>query len=218
VGAAPAKLFAVPQTTDVGAFAAISPLRTGPATHRLIFAGRLVVRKQVLNFVGVLGEWCRLNPARRVEFWVAGDGPERSAIEAAATPSNLLVKLLGNIPYPDLPGVYEQAGALVLPCLADEWGLVVNEAMAAGLPVLGSLYSQAVQEMVQDGRNGWAFYADRREEVLSKLDVFLNASEADLNAMRPIARETALRLTPAAVADRMVGAIRYSINRRRDPE
>ena len=54
-----------------------------------------------------------------------------------------------------------KVGVLVFPTLADEWGLVVNEALAAGVPVLGSLYSQAVEELVRDGENGWTFRPDR---------------------------------------------------------
>ena len=205
-----AKLFAVPQTTDVGAFAAVSCVRSGEAAYRLIYAGRLVLRKQVVQFIDILGEWCHLNPTRSIEFWIAGDGPERPLVEAASTPSNLTVKLIGNIAYSELPGIYEQAGALVLPTLADEWGLVVNEALAAGLPVLGSSYSQAVQDLVEDGRNGWTYYIDRRQQVLDKIGEFLNTSQEDLNVMRVSARETALRLTPGVVVDRMMDAVRFA--------
>lgn len=204
------KLFAVPQTTDVGAFASVSCMRAGAAAYRLIYAGRLVLRKQVVQFIDILSEWARMHPARQVEFWIAGDGPERPLIEAASTPSNLTLKLIGNVPYAELPATYEQVGALVLPTLADEWGLVVNEALAAGLPVLGSLYSQAVQDLVEDGRNGWTYYVDRRQQVLEKISEFLDASEDDLNVMRKTARETALRLTPGVVVDRMMDAVRYA--------
>jgi glycosyltransferase involved in cell wall biosynthesis len=209
------KLFAVPQTTDVGAFATVSCERQGAAAHRLIYAGRLVLRKQVVQFIDILGEWCRANPARHVEFWVAGDGPERPLIEGAPRPANLDLRMLGNIAYTELPEMYEQAGALVLPTLADEWGLVVNEALAAGLPVLGSSYSQAVQDMVEDARNGWTYSIDRREQVLAKLDAFFHTSEQELNVMRRTARETALRLTPGVVVDRMMDAIRFA--RRDEP-
>ncbi len=204
------KLFAVPQTTGISAFATVAPTRSGEAAYRMIYAGRLVLRKQVAEFIEILGEWCRVHPDRTVEFWVAGDGPERARIEAVPTPPNLSVQLLGNIAYPELPKLYEQTGALVLPTLADEWGLVVNEALAAGLPVLGSLYSQAVQDMVEDGRNGWTYYIDHRDEVLRKLDLFLRATEAELDQMRAAARATALELTPGVVVDRMFRAIRFA--------
>jgi len=96
--------------------------------------------------------------------------------------------------YAVLPREYEHGGALVFPALAGDWGLVVNEAMAAGLPVLGSVYDQAVEELVVGGENGWTFRPDRPGEVYSKLDPFFAASELDLNRVMLSARETALRL------------------------
>lgn len=209
-GGNPAKLFAAPQTTDVGSFSSVSDERSGRAAHRMIYAGRLLERKQVAPFIRLLADWCRAHPDREVEFWVAGDGPERGAIEREPRPPNLKMEMLGNIAYGDLPATYEKSGALVLPTLADEWGLVVNEALAAGLPVLGSLYSQAVQDMVEEGRNGWTFHVDDAAQVIEKVELFLDTSEADLNAMRKLARATALRLTPAVVADRIFDAIRFA--------
>ncbi len=67
------------------------------------------------------------------------------------------VKFAGFLQYPDLPAAYARAGALVLPSLSDQWGLVVNEAMAAGLPVIVSERCGCVPELVRPGENGWTF-------------------------------------------------------------
>jgi glycosyltransferase involved in cell wall biosynthesis len=210
--AAPEKVFTIPQTADVAGFACVPLLRDASAGHRLLYVGRLIELKQVAPFTSILSEWCLAHPERPVEFWIAGDGPERAAIESLPLAPNLSLRLLGNIPYAELPEIYGRAGVLVLPSMADEWGLVVNEAMAAGLPVLGSVYSQAVQEMVEDGRTGWAYRIDHRDEVLQAVGRFFAASEAELERMRSAARETALSLTPQAVADRMMEAIRFAIH------
>ena len=66
------KLFAVPQTTGIEAFAAVAPVRSGAAAYRMIYAGRLVLRKQVGQFIEILGVWCGLHPERSIEFWIAG--------------------------------------------------------------------------------------------------------------------------------------------------
>ena len=84
---------------------------------------------------------------------------------------------MGYAAHDSLPTIYGSAGALVLPSLFDEWGLVVNEAMASGLPVLGSRYSQAVEEMVTDGRTGWCFDPLRPATVADALDKIFSASD-----------------------------------------
>src|ERR1035441_3133457 len=84
--------------------------------------------------------------------------------------------------YSDMPEVYQRAGVLVLPTLADTWALVVNEAMAAGLPILGSVYSQAVDEMVVDGVNGWRFRSDDAEDSYRALCRVMDCSDEQLAA------------------------------------
>ncbi len=115
--------------------------RAGASAYRLLYSGRLLLRKQLVPFVGVLRTWCLENPSRTVEMWFAGDGPERGPLQRLPLAQNLSLKFLGNLNCSDLPGIYEQCGALVIATLADEWALVANEALAAGMPVLGSTYS-----------------------------------------------------------------------------
>ena len=102
---------------------------------------------------------------------------------------------------------------LVFPTLADEWGLVVNEAMAAGVPVLGSRNSQAVEEMVEDGETGWVFSPERREEIPSALDRALSTPSDQLGAMRDGCRARA-RFTPEAAAGGMLAAVEHAASAR----
>ena len=88
---------------------------------------------------------------------IVGDGPLRVPLEEQYRDSGLMLNWVGNVQYDELPRWYGEAEFLVFPTLGDEWGLVVNEALAAGLPVIGSSYSQAVEELVRCGENGWVF-------------------------------------------------------------
>jgi glycosyltransferase involved in cell wall biosynthesis len=86
----------------------------------------------------------------------------------------------------------------------------VNEALASGLPVLGSLHSQAVEEMVQDGKSGWTFRPENRAEMCRAIGRALSCSEKELNRMRVHARHAALQVTPektAAVLDDALQAV-----------
>src|SRR5215211_554937 len=100
---------------------------------------------------------------------------------------------------------------LVFPTLADEWGLVVNEAMACGLPVLGSTYSQAVEELVEDGTNGWVFRPDSHEATFNALDRALRTPHEVLQGMRESARNKVSELDPDVVAQRVVAACHYAL-------
>ena len=57
----------------------------------------------------------------------------------------------------ELPRFYAHAGCFVHPAMEEPWGLVINEAMACGLPVLSSRNVGAAEELVENGVNGWTF-------------------------------------------------------------
>ncbi len=59
--------------------------------------------------------------------------------------------------YDELPAYYGLASAFVMPSLSETWGLVVNEAMAAGLPVIVSDRCGCAPDLVREGRNGLLF-------------------------------------------------------------
>ncbi|MCG8637395.1 MAG: glycosyltransferase family 4 protein [Desulfobacterales bacterium] len=78
------------------------------------------------------------------------------------------IRLAGFIDYKALPLLYQEADVLILPSLEDNWGFVINEAMASGVPVLCSTYAQA-REMVIEGENGYIFDPLNEQETLSAI-------------------------------------------------
>lgn len=133
----------------------------------------------------------------------------REQLTSYQWPDNIAVKFLGNVPYNDLPNLYANVGLMAFPTLADEWGLVTVEALAAGVPVIGSMYAQSVEEMVVDGVNGWTFFPDRPDTTYDAISKALSASTTDLNTMRRVGRDCAVRITPESVTDMMMEAIDY---------
>jgi glycosyltransferase involved in cell wall biosynthesis len=210
LGVHPSKMFRAPYTTDLAPFLALPTERLGPARHRLIYSGSLTHRKGLLLFLPVLSEWAMKNPERQIELIVAGHGPLSSELARFRAPENLKLKTIGWIAYNQVADVYRDGGILVFPTLADEWGMVVTEAMAAGVPVLGSLYSQAVEELVSAGKNGWTFHPDRPEEMFLALDRALNAPVEMVNQMAVQARATASETTPSTVAENVLSAVEYA--------
>jgi glycosyltransferase involved in cell wall biosynthesis len=209
------QIFRVNQPVDVSLFSGTPRRRPDSSLTRLLHVGALTGRKGLTGFTRTLAEWGRRNPARRLEVWWLGDGEQRAELETAALPPNIAQRFCGNVPYAALPDFYADADLLFFPTLLDEWGLVVNEAMAAGLPVLGSIYSQAVEELVQDGQNGWVFDPLTEASTLVALDRVFATPPEHLAAMREAARRRVMALTPAAAGEHIVRAIDQVARRER---
>jgi glycosyltransferase involved in cell wall biosynthesis len=198
--------FPVPYTIDNAAFAGRSDAEND-GVLRLLYSGQMIERKGLHLFLPVLSEWCRRHPDRRIVLRIAGDGPERARLQSLPGAPNLRLEILGNVAPEKLPAVYHASSIFVFPTLGDEWGTVVNEALCAGLPVLGSNYSQAVEELVTEGVNGWTYFPDRGAETCDTLDRALSASPEVLEAMSQQARATMENLTPERIASIMAGAV-----------
>jgi 1,2-diacylglycerol 3-alpha-glucosyltransferase len=88
-----------------------------------------------------------------------GDGPPREDINRELITLNLqnCVLLPGFKQYDELPVYYGLANAFVHASLSEPWGLVVNEAMASGLPVIVSKHCGCARDLVIEGENGFQF-------------------------------------------------------------
>jgi glycosyltransferase involved in cell wall biosynthesis len=133
--------------------------------------GRHVEKK---NWTMCLEAYRRYRLRSRESWWglvLVGDGPERIRLEERIRGQSIPdVYLPGAVAGDDLVSHYVAAGALVLPSLHGEtWGLVVNEAMACGLPVLVSNQCGCVETLVQDGVNGWRFSPADPDELTAKM-------------------------------------------------
>lgn len=85
-----------------------------------------------------------------------GGGPERGELERLAAPAGDAVEFRDWVGYGELPEEYGRARWFVLPSRFEPWGLVVNEAMAAGLPVVVSEACGCAPDLVGEA-NGWVF-------------------------------------------------------------
>jgi glycosyltransferase involved in cell wall biosynthesis len=121
---------------------------------------------------------------------VVGDGPEEAHIAQLARSEGLSVKLAGFHQRADLPRLYAAADVFVFPTLGDPYGLVVDEAMAAGLPVISTTAAGEIRERVVDGVNGYLVPPDDPEALAV--------------AMRRLALDPALRSQMGARSAEMI--------------
>ncbi len=155
-----------PHFVDNDAFAAAaSAARPGRDTLRsawgirrdhvvALFAGKLVADKRPLDLVDAV----KRVPKTHALF--VGDGPLRAACGLAARRAAAPVSFAGFQNQGTMPRLYAAADVLVLPSERREtWGLVVNEAMASGIPVIVSDAAGCVPDLVRDGETGYAYRA-----------------------------------------------------------
>ncbi len=141
-----------------------------------------------------------------------GDGHLRQALEAQIADLNLHdhVHLPGFKQYPDLPAYYSLARVFIHASTTEQWGLVVNEAMACGLPVLISRQCGCAADLVQEGRNGFAF--DPLDvAALAQLMVKVSALGFPLSQFGAASREIIARWGPEAFASGLKQAVASAV-------
>lgn len=115
--------------------------------------------------------WDLLRAFARLEsedLWLvlAGDGPERAALEQAAGPR---VRFPGYVPYPELPALYAAADLFVHPAREERWGVSIQEALACGLPAVASSRVGAAFDLVTPGGNGFLYAAGDDGELAGRI-------------------------------------------------
>jgi glycosyltransferase involved in cell wall biosynthesis len=156
-GAPKSRLFYAPHCVDNQAFSGAAQSAHAPgARRRLLFAGKLIERKRPLDLVRAAA----LLRTRGVDVEVAfaGSGELEPALRQAVQESELPTVFHGFVNQSALPAIYAAADVLVLPSDAREtWGLVVNEAMACGLPAVVSDAVGCGPDLVEEGATGAVF-------------------------------------------------------------
>ena len=142
----------VPNGADVELFADASPTDTLPPGRRILFVNRLEPRKGFRVAVEAFGILAADDPG--VVLVVAGDGEERTAVATLPAEARGRVVMLGNVEHDDLPPYHAACDVFVSPARGGEsFGIVLVEAMAAGLPVVASDIP-GYREVVRNGVEG----------------------------------------------------------------
>jgi len=135
---------------------------------------------------------------------IAGAGPsERELKENVPINLNESIHWYGWAGYDDLPSLYHGASCLILPSIREPWGLVVNEAMAAGLPVLISRNCGCLPELCHAGINGYDFDPFNIGK-LAELMARMSSNKIDLEFMRKASKRIISNYTPEILAKTVV--------------
>jgi len=150
-------------------------------TPYFLASSRFIERKNLSMLLTAYASYRSLtaDPKRLV---LLGVGPLREALEQQIESDGIEgVTLAGKCSFSDLPEYYARADMLVHVALQDTWALVVNEAMASGLPVLVSTGAGCHRDLVEPGKNG-ATFDPRDPDTLAKLMVEFGHDPEKLSA------------------------------------
>jgi len=114
----------------------------------LLCLSRLLPHKGIPQYVSALRRLTRTVPEGAFTALFAGAGPAAETIERAAKDFPCAIRNLGMVSPDETYRLFAASDLLVFPTLRDCWGMVVNEALAAGIPVLGSRYAGAAEELL----------------------------------------------------------------------
>jgi glycosyltransferase involved in cell wall biosynthesis len=210
-----AKIFTAGQAVEASRFATA----TDPGDSRtLLFVGQFEERKGIRD---LLSAFALLDdPDARLAL--VGNGSLEAEIQELAS-SDARIEVVGHVPQAELPAQYARARALVLPSITTQdfrepWGLVVNEAMHAGLPVIATdAVGAAAAGLVDDGVSGFVV-PERTPPALSSAMQRLLSDDELTRSLAAGAVERVSRYTFDAMADAFESAVEYGIRSRRSTE
>jgi glycosyltransferase involved in cell wall biosynthesis len=175
--------------------------------HFFLASNRFVEKKNLPRLFQAFARYRQLTGKGSWQLVLLGDGELRPYFERLLKEYELteVVLLTGFKQYSDLPVYYGLASVFIHASTTDQWGLVVNEAMACGLPVLVSNRCGCAPDLVQDGVNGFTFDPYDVDE-LTGLMFKISSGNVDRDAMGAASREIISHWTPKTFATNLLRA------------
>jgi glycosyltransferase involved in cell wall biosynthesis len=183
----------------------------GLSGYVFLYVGRLWWQKGVDSLIDAFARIRR--QGIDASLLLVGDGPDEARYEAAVRSMHLRpVRFTGFVQQGELADVYALADAFVFPTRGDPYGLVVDEAMATGLPIISSTSAGEIADRVIDGRNGYLVPVDNPELLAAAMARLAENSEKSARmgekSLSLVQRRTpdAWAVQLEAVVDQLLGA------------
>lgn len=216
LGANPKKIWTAPNAIDSSFYIeksrALLPRREALKTERklprwnLLFVGRLVSEKGVRD---LLSAYANLVQHRNdLGLLVCGEGEERPVLEEFCRDHHLTrVRFLGFQNRDELAAFYVMSDLLIVPSHTEPWGLVVNEALTCGLPVIASNRVGAAADLIIPGENGFVVSPGDVQELTARIEELLSNPNR-LNGFRGSAQRLIQSHSPQVCAEGFIQAVR----------
>ncbi|MDG1953020.1 MAG: glycosyltransferase family 4 protein [Gammaproteobacteria bacterium] len=161
-------------------------------TFIFLFVGKFISKKRPIDLLEAFIKLGAKDYGKEIGLLFVGDGPLRHALEQMASKVDNKVAFAGFRNQSELPACYVTADAIVLPSEASEtWGLVVNEAMACGIPAIVSNAVGCAPDMVEEGVTGFSYpLGDVRSlEKAMKDSINMSAEKDSVDPLRKVTSE-----------------------------
>ena len=154
-------------TKGVGVFNIVSQPKYEPRIQvkNYLYVGRLVPCKNLEFLIKVFNDLPYLN------LFIAGFGVQEHELKQIAKENT---HFLGAINNSELPALYQKMDVFILPSISEPWGLVIEEALNNGLPVIVSNHVGCAEEIVREYENGLIFKYNSQKDLLDKIKQISN--------------------------------------------
>lgn len=174
-----------------------------PSVPYFLYVGRFIPQKNLARLLEAFRRYRKRCVDVAWDLVLVGGGAEEAQLRNFVCTWRVPgVHFPGFCQIEELSRLYARAGCFVLPSLVEPWGLVVNEAMAAGLPILLSRSCGCAAELVAEGRNGFLFRPDDIEGLGRLLGRVSAMRPEELEHLGAESRRTIGAFTPSRFAER----------------
>lgn len=153
-GAQPNKLLFAPHAVDQSIWSIGAEPKRQTSTVMFVWVAKFIAIKRPQDVIVSFKQAMRLDHA--IELLMVGAGELADSCKRMAE-DEIRIRFLGFKNQKELRDVYASADCLILTSDHETWGLVVNEAMAVGLPVIASDTCGCVDDLVDEGRTGYSY-------------------------------------------------------------
>jgi len=176
---------------------------------------RFIAKKNLTLLISAYASYQQQLGENAWHLVLCGDGELRSQLEDLIKQYKLEnhIHLTGFLQQDKLIPYFAHAKCFIHASTTEQWGLVVNEAMAAGLPVIVSNRCGCYEDLVLEGINGFGFDPENQEE-LTNLMIKMSSRDVDLESMGKASLQHIEKYSPDYFAQGLNSAIEYALNNR----
>ncbi|WP_259016460.1 glycosyltransferase family 4 protein [Emticicia fluvialis] len=180
----------------------------GLRTYNFIYTGRLMTIK---NVAGLVKAYSQLK-SKEWGLIILGDGAEKESLQAYVASNQIDgVTFIEGQAWYNVPKYMAMADVFVLPSYSEPWGLVVNEAMVCGLPVIVSEKCGSAFDLVKNGLNGYTFNPYDTAQLAELMAGFI-AEPEKLKQFGSVSQEIIRDYSPGQVAHQMYDGFKKVMN------